>query len=178
MAIEYIPKWNELIFYVQKLFFVWQFQTVAFFLIFYLQGEAEQECQYAKGSEDNHRYYIAISRNAKRTNQHRYQAQTDILHPENQAIGRTQNLLINNLWNRWPHRCWHEREAYAQHQNSAKRQGLAWIKWQDKREDTVANNHNNSTNHHHRSTFTLIINKHTEEWSQYHRQDWEPFKET
>ena len=70
MAIEYIPKWNELIFYTQKLFFIWQFETVAFLLVLYLQSEAEQECQYAKGSKDNHRYYIAVGRNAERTNQH------------------------------------------------------------------------------------------------------------
>ena len=67
---EDIPKWNQQIFYAQKLFFVWQFKAVAFFLIFNLQGEAEQECQDAKGSEDNHRYYIAIGRNAESTNQH------------------------------------------------------------------------------------------------------------
>ena len=111
MAIEYIPKWNELIFYTQKLFFVRQFETIAFFLILYLQREAEQERQDTKRSKDNHWHYIAIGRNAKRTYQHRYQAQTDILYPENQAISRAQNLLINDLWNRWPHRRWHQREA-------------------------------------------------------------------
>ena len=70
MAIEYIPKWNQLIFYAQKLFFIWQFEAVAFLLVLYLESEAEQECQYAKGSEDNHRYYITVGRNAERTNQH------------------------------------------------------------------------------------------------------------
>ena len=70
MAIEYIPKWNELIFYTQKLFFVRQFEAVALFLIFYLESEAEQECQHTKRSEDNHRYYIAVGRYTKRTNQH------------------------------------------------------------------------------------------------------------
>ena len=178
MAIEYIPKWNELIFYTQKLFFVWQFETVALFLIFYLESEAEQECQHTKRSKDNHWYYITIGGNTERTNQHGYQAQADILYPENQAIGRTEDLLINNLWHTGPHRCWHQREANTQHENSAESQGLAWIKWQDKREDTVANNHDNRTYHHHRCTFTLIINEHTEEWSQYHCQDWEPLEQT
>ena len=71
MAIEYIPKWNELIFYAQKLFFIWQFEAIAFFLILYLQREAEQERQDTKRSKDNHWHYIAVGRNAERTNQHR-----------------------------------------------------------------------------------------------------------
>ena len=177
MAIEFISKWNELIFYSQKLFFIWQFETVAFLFVLYLQSKTEQECQDTKRSKDNHGHYIAVGRNAERTNQHGDQAQTDILYPENQAISRTQNLLIDNLWHTGPHGRWHQREAYAQHQNSAKRQGFAWIKWQDKSEDTMTNNHDNRTYHHHGCTFTLIINKHSEEWSQDHRQDWEPFEQ-
>lgn len=41
----------------------------------------------------------------------------------------------------------------------------------------MANNHDNRTYHHHRCTFTLIINKHTEEGSQHHCQNWEPFEQ-
>ena len=41
----------------------------------------------------------------------------------------------------------------------------------------MANNHDNRTYHHHRSTFTLIVDEHTEEWSQDHRQDWEPLEQ-
>ena len=149
MAIEYIPKWNELIFYAQKLFFIWQFEAVALFLVFYLQSKTEQECQHTKRSEDNHRNYITIGRNAERTNQHWHQAQADILYPENQAISRTQNLLIDNLWHTGPHGRWHQREANTQHENRAESQHLAWIKWQDKSEDTMANNHDNRTYHHH-----------------------------
>ena len=178
MAIEYIPKWNELIFYTQKLFFVRQFETIAFFLILYLQREAEQERQDTKRSKDNHWDYIAVGRNTERTNQHWNQAQTDILYPENQAICRAQNLLVNNLWHRWPHGCWYQRETYAQYQDGTKSQSFAWESRQNEGEDTMANNHDNRTYHHHRSTFTLVVDEHTKEWGQDHRQDWEPFEQT
>ena len=42
----------------------------------------------------------------------------------------------------------------------------------------MANNHDHSTYHHHRSTFTLVVNEHTKEWGQDHRQDWEPLEQT
>ena len=100
------------------------------------------------------------------------------MYPENQAISRAQNLLINDLWNTGPHRSRHQREADTQYQNGAESQSFAWINWQYKCEDTMANNHDNRTYHHHRRTFTLVVNKHAKEWGQYHCQDWEPLEQT
>ena len=46
-----------------SLLFIWQLQAITFLLVFYLQGKAEQECQYTKRREDNHWHHIAIGRN-------------------------------------------------------------------------------------------------------------------
>ena len=46
------------------------------------------------------------------------QPQTDVLNPEDEGIGRTDDLGIYELGNGRPQRSWNQRERGTQHQNS------------------------------------------------------------
>ena len=76
-----------------------KFQSVSFLLVFLLEKEAEHKGQHAEGCEDYHRNQLTAGCFAQVPDQHRHEAEAYVLYPEDQAVGASQDFLVNNLRN-------------------------------------------------------------------------------
>ena len=88
--------------------------------------------------------------------------QTDVLDPENQCVGATDDLGIHQLGNAGPQGGGNERERRTQHQDGQvshnKAGGSATLEHgQDEGERQVAGNQQQRAQHEHRSGFTLVV---------------------
>ena len=73
--------------------------------------------------------------------EHGDKAEADVLNPEDQTVGRAQNLLVDNLRNRRPEGCGHEGEADAENYNQKQCEPLLGHCRQQERDAQVAYYH-------------------------------------
>lgn len=114
------------------------FQSVTLFLVNYFQHKAQYQCSHTKASQ-HHEGSRVVVRNSSLirrnravlqsfnqfgvrlvkhlTNEQGEEPQTDVLNPENQCVGTTDDFSINEFGHTGPQRSRYQREAGAQHQN-------------------------------------------------------------
>ena len=72
-------------------------KSVSFLFVFFLQENAEDEGKDSEACEYYHRNQISSCRLAQVADEHRHKAEPYVLHPEDEALGTAENLLVNNL---------------------------------------------------------------------------------
>lgn len=112
-------------------------KTEASLLVECLQIDGEEESENAEACEDEQRHgvvvrdelgtcclscdnrrVVGVGRSEEVADELRNEAETDVLHPEDKAVGRTENLLVDDLRNAWPQSCRHESERDAEQYDS------------------------------------------------------------
>ena len=95
-------------------------------------------------------------------------------YPEDKAVGRAENLLVDDLRNRWPQGGRNERETDAKHHNRGESQEFAVRRRQRESEHQVADNQKQSAPDQHRSALSLRVKKPAKERSDDGGADREP----
>lgn len=111
------------------LFDVWFFQTQVFLFVDNFENKTNQQCSQAQACEHYERPRVVIGHRGlllchgascqilgnlrissvkNLANQNWEQPQTDVLNPENQRVGTTDDFFRNELWHTWPQSCRHE----------------------------------------------------------------------
>ena len=112
-AVEVLAPLKELL-YRLMLLDIGQLQSVALALVLFLEGKGEHESDDAEASEYAHREgvvvlleYLSIDNTLTYdavliehpADEQGHEAKTDVLHPEDEGIGRSEQLLGDNLGN-------------------------------------------------------------------------------
>ena len=125
-----------------------KFEAVAFLLVNCLEVEGEEEGEYAKACKYDQWYCVVVGDEVgacflgcyygrivgigacKQVSDNLWnEAETDILYPEYETVGRTQNLLIDNLGDTGPQSCRNEGKADAKQHDGAEGQQGALGLW-------------------------------------------------
>ena len=154
-----------------------EFKAVGFAAVFDFERKAEKEGEDAEGSKDDHGHKVSVRSHTQFADEQRHKAQTDVLHPEDEAVSRAEHFLVNDLGYGRPHGSGNEREADTEHQDGNKRKRLARICREHESEDAMARDHNDRTEQHHRRAFALVVDEQTQERREHHRQYGEPLEE-
>lgn len=144
------------------------FKAVVVLAVEYFQPDAEEDGQDAECGENEHRHEVAAGGVECLAYEQRHEAETYVLYPEYQAVGRAEDVVVDDLGNRRPQGGGHEREADAEHEY--KRHGQPHLRncRQQECEAEVAACHDNGTDDKHRGSVALIVEECAEEGSQHH----------
>ena len=74
-----------------------EFKAITLLLVLDLQEECKEERQDTEGREYQHRHKITAGEVENGPDQQRYEAQADVLHPEDEAVSASKHLFVNNL---------------------------------------------------------------------------------
>lgn len=168
-------------------------KTEASLLVECLQIDGEEESKNTEACEDEQRHgvvvrdelragclgcdnrrVVGVGRGEEVADELRNEAETDVLHPEDEAVSRTENLLVDNLRNAWPQSCRHESERDAEQYDSRVGNDGTLCCREHEGEDEVAADEEQCAAHEHRRTLTLAIEEVAEERSDYGCTDREP----
>ena len=105
----------------------------------------------------------------------REEPETDVLNPEDQSIGRTDNLLVNQFGDRGPQGSGHQREGGAEHKDGQvghhdTRNGAGLELRQNEGESQMADHQQDGANHQHGSGLTFGVDIVAEDGSDGHSQ--------
>ena len=168
-------------------------KTEASLLVERLQIDGEEEGKHTEACEDEQRHgvvvrdelstgclscdncrVVGVGRGEEVADELRNEAETDVLHPEDEAVSRAENLLVDNLRNAWPESCRNESERDAEQYDSRVGDDGALCCREHEGEDEMAADEEQCAAHEHRCTLTLAVEEVAEERSDYGCTDREP----
>lgn len=153
------------------------FKAVVVLAVEHFQPDAEEDGEHAECGEDEHRHEVAAGGVECLAYEQRHEAEADVLYPEYQAVGRAEDIVVDDLGNGRPQGGWHEREADAEHEYERHGQPHLRNRRQQECEAEVAARHDNGADDKHRGSVSLIVEERAEEGGQYHSQDGEDAEE-
>lgn len=155
---------------------VWQLKPVVVLLVDELQIGCKQERRNAEAGEDDQRYgvvvryelaacllgcndgrIVGIGTCQYTTDEHWNKAETEVLHPEDEAVGTAENLLVDNLWYAWPKGCRNEGKRDAEQHNGGVGNDIAVGLRKHEGKDEVAGDEQQGTPHEHGGSLTLVV---------------------
>ena len=111
---------------VSLLLDVWLLKSEAFLLVYNLEEEADDEGGNAEAGKHDEGSGVVELCGVGHTlvggyehlaDEQREEPEADVLNPEDESVGRADNLCVNELRHTGPERCGHERERGTEHQD-------------------------------------------------------------